>query len=40
MMEGEQFFIDGEWKVVREDHSVIIGLPSMKAVSEDFGVKG
>ena len=39
-MEGERPFIDGEWRAVQEDHGVIIGQPSMEAMSEDFGVKG
>ena len=40
MVNDEQLFIDGEFRVVQEDHSVIIGLPSVEGVSEDFGVKG
>ena len=40
MVNGERPFIDGEFGVVREDHGVIIVLPSMEGMSEDFGVKG
>ena len=39
MVEGEQTFIDEEWKAVQEDHSVIIGRPNMKGVAENLGVK-
>ena len=35
-MEGERPFIDEEWRAVREDHGIIIGLPSMEALSEDL----
>ncbi|GFS30739.1 hypothetical protein Acr_00g0013690 [Actinidia rufa] len=33
-------FIDGEWRAVREDQSVITGKPSMECVSKDLRVKG
>ena len=39
MVEGERPFIDGEWSVMREDHGVIIGQPSIEGVSEDIEVK-
>ena len=39
MVNDKRSFIDREFRVVREDHGVIIELPSMEAVSEDFGVK-
>ena len=40
LLDGEQPFIDGEFRAVREDHGVIIRQPSMEGVAEDFGVKG
>ncbi|GFZ03502.1 hypothetical protein Acr_16g0001260 [Actinidia rufa] len=40
MVEDEQFFIAGEWRAAREDHGVIIRVPSIEAVSENFRVKG
>ncbi|GFY95485.1 hypothetical protein Acr_10g0008700 [Actinidia rufa] len=36
---GERPFMDGEWRVVREDHGTIIGQPSMEAVSKDLEKK-
>ena len=39
MVEGKRPFIDREWKAVREDHGVIIGLPNMEAMFEDFAIK-
>ena len=36
MVEGEQPFIDGEWRAVREDH---IERPSMEGMAENFEVK-
>ena len=38
-VEGEWPFIDGDCRAVQEDHSVIIGQPSIEGVAENFGVK-
>ena len=40
MVNGEWPFIDREFRTVQEDHGIIIRLPSMEGVSENFGVKG
>ena len=40
LVDGEWPFIDGEFRAVQKDSGVIIVQPSMKAVSEDFGIKG
>ena len=39
MMKGERSFIDGEWRVVREDHGVILGQPNMEGVAKDLRIK-
>ena len=39
MVEGEQTFIDGEWRVVRKDHGVILEQPNMEGGAEDLRVK-
>ena len=40
LVEGERPFIDKKHRIVREDHGVIIGQPSMEGVTKDFEVKG
>ena len=40
MVKGEQPFIDGEWRDVREDLGTIIGQPSREAVSKYLREKG
>ena len=39
MVNGEWPFIDGEFKAMRENHGIIIGLPSMEVGYEDFEEK-
>ena len=39
MIEGERLFIDGDYRVVQENHGVIIKQPSMKGVIKDFRIK-